>query len=62
MSYIALRTFVLPEALAPNIPATGRTSTGVPPSRQETERRTSFSESVVASIESSNLSRNDLTF
>lgn len=55
--------FVLPDALAPNTPAAGKTRTeGLPPSCQGTLRGTPSSAMAVASSESSNGSRKERTF
>src|ERR1700724_3738457 len=62
MSSITLTTLVLPDALAPNTPATGSTPMGRPPSRQVTRRTASSSASLVEISDNSNSSRNDRTF
>ena len=62
MSLIARSRFDLPEALAPKIPAHGRTPTGLPSSRHSISRTTRGSESLVESSESSNGSRKERAF
>src|ERR1039458_2136258 len=62
MSSIAFTALDLPDALAPNTPATGSTPIGRPPSRQVTERTTSSSARRVETSDNSSSSRNDRTF
>lgn len=62
MSSIALRTFDLPDALAPNTPAAGSMPIGRPPSRHVTDLTISSSASLVEISDNSNSSRNDRTF